>query len=823
MRKNTLHIALTCVGLVLAGCNATRWVPPGRRLLVHNVMTVDAGTLDPDQLQNIVKQKPNKRVFGRPLYLDIYNLRDPDKVVRNRAMKDSLCVIRNEQRKLEGKKLKACDRSTRGRNGEPPVILDSSLTQRSVQQLGLYAVKEGYFAAKVSDTTHYTRRRIWPFSGWGTHPFSKPKASVEYIVEAGRPWMICQVERHVDDPRMAGYVTEEWEKSLLKPGDRFDSDVIDAERTRIADQLKAEGYLFFTRDMVILDADTSAGDHQVDLLVRLERPLAMTQRGLTGTPEGTVYYLNDVIIDATRRTKANVTVPPDTVHYDGSTFLYLGKRPEFKPKALLGAVFLKPGERFNQRDADRSFRRLTNLRVFDRVDITYDTTGIGQRGYANCRIGLLPAKRQGIAVEGFGTNRGGFLGTSVNFNYRHKNLFRSMASLQTSLTVGLEAQQSLSNGSNPSEDASTAIGKDALFNTVELGPEASISFPRPFGGLFSKSSGSRLVVSTLYNYQRRPDYTRTLAKANIGVEFNPTPPWTAGIYPLEVNVIHIPRRSDAFAAFLDSADNAILADSYTDHMIVGERFFLALNTQKFPKQRNVHFLRITLEHAGHVFIAVPVSWFAMDHTDPLTGEQFKTIGDVRYAQFFKVDVDYRYYRTIHDRSSMAFRVTAGAGKPYGNLGVLPFETAFFSGGANGMRAWRSRTLGPGSYRSTTNHFDRIGEARFEANVEYRFKVFGYLEGALFSDVGNIWTLQPDPAKPGGEFKTDRFLGQIAVGTGLGARLNFDFFIVRFDLGLQTKDPGLPEGQRWIFQKKDPELVTAFGQKLNFNLGIGYPF
>ena len=818
LHKPLFHTVLAASVVMVGACNSTKWVPPGERLLVKNTITIPSGTLDANELQGIIKQKPNKRVLGRPLYLYLYNLRNPEKVARKRARKDSLCALENDQRKLLGKEPRTCDRSSRGRNGEAPVILDSNLLARTSQQFALYAFKEGFFEARVSDTVHLDHPK-WPFGGWSGRLFRKPKAAVDYRVTPGRPWVYCVVDYHVDDPQMAAIVQEEWAQSGVKAGERFDDDVIEAERTRITDQLRRRGYLWFSRDMVLFDADTSAGDHEVDMRMSLERPLNVGQRGLRGTPEGTPYFMENVVIDATRRTKANAGVVPDTLRYNGYTFLYLGHRPEFRPKALLGPVFLRPGYQFNQLDADRTFRRLTNLRVFDRVEITYDTVGVGRKGYANCRIGLLPSKRQGFSIEGFGTNRGGFLGTSINFNYRHKNLFRTMASIQGSLTLGLEAQQSLSANSS-SEDASTAIGRDALFNTLEIGPEVKVGFPMRIGS--ARSGGGRFVINTLYNYQRRPDYTRTLVKGAIGVEVNSTATQVFSVYLPEVNVIRIPRRSDGFIDFLQNTNDPILSDSYTDHLIINiPRITYTLNTAAEKKQRNSVFDRINFEWAGTV-----LRWIQGGQklrTEPSTGEQFHTLFDVRYAEYVKLENDLRFYHTIHDRSSLAFRLALGVAKPFGNQTAMPFETSFFSGGANGMRAWRARSLGPGSFSSATNSFDRIGEARIEGNIEYRFKVFGYLEGALFTDFGNIWLLQDNPAKPGSEFKGDSFISEIAVGTGLGARLNFDFFLVRFDLGLQTKDPSLPGGQRWIYESKGPGLETRFGQKLNFNLGIGYPF
>lgn len=828
VRRSRPHILLPllCV-FTLVACDPTKRIPEGSHLLNANHIQNGRPELNTDDLKAILKQKPNKRVLSMRWYLSAYNVPDTLKLQADTAAKHARIDAANERIQRandtlpEGakkQKLKTYHRTFwewwREEVGEPPVLLDSSLTERSQQQLQLYLFKEGFFRAQVTDTVTFKSWTFWPFRT-ARSPKARPLlADVTYRLRTEDPWTICQVNLRVDDTLMASYIRQQQDRSRLRPGARFDGDDVDAERTRIADLLKEQGYLYFTRDMVLFDADTSAGDHQVDLIVRLERPAGITQRGLRGTPEGTVYYLNNVVIDATHRTADTTGLPPDTLIHEGYTILYRGRKPEFRSRTLAHAVFLRPDARFNQLDADRTFRRLTNLRVFDRVDITYDTTGL-RRQMANCRIDLLPSKKQGITVEGFGTNRGGFLGTSVNFSYRHKNVFRSMAAFQFGLTLGLEAQQSLGSNSS-SSDASTSLGKDALFNTVEIGPEASISFP--LSRWFAKSSGARLVVNGLFNYQRRPDYTRTLAKGSLGLEWSPATNQTLGVYG-EVNVIRIPKRSDAFSEFLATTNDAVLTNSYTDHVIVNiPRAAWTIRTREERQRRNNYFYRVSGELAG----SVP-RWLQVGHPVTDSSGSYLTLFGVRYAEYTKIDNDFRFYHTIHDKSSLAFRVLAGFAKPYGNLSVMPFETSFWAGGANDIRAWRARSLGPGSYYSTENNFDRIGELRLEGNAEYRFKVFGYLEGALFTDVGNIWLLEPNPAKPGGDFQADRFLSELAVGTGIGARLNFQFFIVRFDLGLQTRDPSLPVGQRWIFQPRDADYQSSFGRKLNFNLGIGYPF
>lgn len=801
-------------------------------------------SVEPAELLAIAKQRPNKRILGMPFYLHLYNLRDPAAVRSKRVRKDSLCMERNLQRQARGRAGRPCNHAARGRNGEAPVVLDEDLLRRSSDQMRLYLQKEGWFQATVSDSLHLRHHRLRLFGkspGGGTRlvvrdrgrPFRQPKVDVEYHVHPGPMYKLREIRYTVDDPEIRAHLDRVRPNSLLRAGERFDADVLDAERGRITDALQELGYLYFNRELVMYDADTTVGGHQVDIVLRLERTYAKRDRGLKGTPEGTVYHLNDVTLAAHRRQRTGGQEPMDTLEVKGFRILY-EDGPRYHPGALLSTVFLRPGDRFRRSHADRTYRRLTALRVFDRVEIAYDTVGLGGTGKANARIDLMPGKEQSMSLEGFATNRGGFLGTSVSAGYRHRNLFKGMGALHAQLILGLEAQQSFTGGgSAPSETGLGQASGSGLFNTVDIGPELTITIPQFLLPVkrerFSKSAAPRTSISVLYNYQRRPDFARTLARTTFGYEWNDTRTRTWAIYPLEINVVKLPLRTDAFIQYLQDANDPVLTDSYTDHLIAGMRGVFTLNTQLSARQRNVFFARISPEWAGHPML-VPLNALGVAAEDT-SGNQFNTVAGIRYAEFIKLDTDLRWRHIIHDKSSVAFRVAAGAGLPYGNLPVLPFESSFFVGGANGLRAWRARSLGPGSYSAPLVAFDRIGEMRLEANVEYRFKLVGYLEGALFTDVGNIWNWQEDPRRPGAAISTD-FLSELAVGTGVGARLNFDFFIVRFDLGMQTKDPSLPKGERWLFEPKDEHLANlealtgapaTYRPQFNLNLGIGYPF
>lgn len=830
------HTVLVLALAVLAtACDPTKRVPAGSHLLKRNTVTLTEAGPDKSEVASIIKQKPNKKILGLRFYLMVYNWPDPERMAARRARKDERTEARNEARSERGKAPKPYKRTTgewlREVVGEPPVLLDSSLTERSTDQILLYLRKEGWFHAEVRDTVHFRRRKL--LGGERGEPYRRPKAEVEYVVTPGTPYTYRTITFTVDDPTIQGYVERNWGNSLLKPGDRFDADVLDDERARITADLRELGYLFFNKELVQYTADTAVGGHQADIVMRLERPFAGKDKGLQGTPEGTIYTINDVTVNTVRNLRGSDATAPQVLDTNGYRLQYRDQL-RYKPQALLNGVFLQPHTRFRQSHADRTYRRLTGSRVFDRVDITYDTTGLGRPGLANARIDLLPGKEQSMSVEGFATNRGGFLGTSVSLGYRHRNLFRGMGSMQAQMVLGLEAQQSFTGGNITTEEGTTGgVVEEGLFNTVDIGPEITFRFPNFLLPVrrdkFARSAAPRTAIAVLYNYQRRPDYSRNLAKMSFGYEWNESRYNTVGFFPIEVNVIGIPQKSEAFEQYLRQANDPVLTDSYTDHLIAGMRGQFTHNSQEGSTHRNAFFARFTAEWAGYPLF-IPLQVIGRDAQDT-SGNRFKTVAGVRHAEFVKVDSDLRWRRTIHDRSSLAFRVAAGVGVPYGNLPVLPFESSFFVGGANGLRAWRARSLGPGSYSAPLLAYDRIGEVRIEGNAEYRFKLIGFLEGAFFADVGNIWNLKEDPLKPGSGF-SEEFLAELAVGTGVGARLNFDFFIVRFDLGMQTKDPSLPPGERWLFQPKDRyasniEALTGnpgtYKPQFNFNLGIGYPF
>ena len=436
-------------------------------------------------------------------------------------------------------------------------------------------------------------------------------------------------------------------------------------------------------------------------------------------------------------------------------------------------------------------------------DLTEPGVAQGSEMMLDCNIQLTLLSQQSYRIELEGTNSAGNLGGALNLIYQHKNLFHGAELFSMKLKGAYEA---LSQNSK-------------LRSIQEYGVETSLKLPKflvPFlktEGFIKKYNHSTTLLAA-YNYQAMPIFTRTIATATFGYN------WKAGNYqehiinPLQLNIVKLPPGSidSAFAVRIESS--SYLAYSYKDVMILGGNYSYIFNNQKIKKSRDYWFLRINAEASGNMLALA----------EKLTGGK-KTDGTYNilgqpFAQYVRTDFDLRYNYILNDVSSIVYRGFAGIGIPYGNSKAIPFEKQYFGGGANGIRAWQVRSLGPGSYKPEgTTFLNQTADIKLEANAEYRFKLFWILEGALFLDAGNIWAYNNDPSRPGSQFTFNKFYKDIAVGTGTGFRFDFKFVIGRIDLGMKLRDPLLTDGSKWIIMRRK----YSFQDDFTWVLAIGYPF
>lgn len=812
-----------------SSCNPTKRVQDGDVFLKKQSIKIEEAPasyqVDKEDLEVLLRQKTNRRIFLLfRLNLWAYNAISPERIEKAGIRKAERRAKRNARRERKGKELLPEKTQTKFSwfaytVGEPPALLDSALTYKSRDQLEIFLKKKGFFDVNVEaiiDSTNNGKR-----------------AKVSYIITPGNPFLINSIVYRSNDPVLSQRLDAIKSASIVKQGNLFDVEVLDEERERIARYLNNQGYYAFTKSFIQFEADSTVGDHLVDVSMYLRNTLKESiydpdsleliphQKFLIG--EIYIHMDHDILIQD--------SFENDTLVYDSISILSNGEL-DFDPELLNYSLYLNEGELYQKDNVDVTYRRFNSLGVFRSVNLSFSERIQGEVAFLDCHIYLKPAKKQSMSVETTGTHRSGILGISANLVYAHKNVFKGAEAFEARIHTGLEAQPPLTLSNESQGGATSDLTRSLALNTFEIGPEFRLYFPRLYP--FKQSTGGRnsdpsTIVNLSFNYQKRPDYQRTLSTLGIGYKFKETRFKTHLLNLAEISIIKI-KKSAAFEQRLSELNDLFLLSSYRDHLIISSGYTFQYNNQESNRQLRHVFNSANIELAGNLMRLVSGSINS-------SKDEFGSyrLFDIRYAQFVLLDNDFRYYHNVGDRNDLVFRLNTAIGLPLENLDVLPFEKSFFAGGSNGMRAWQARTLGPGSYRDSTAAvtFNNIGELKLEANFEYRFELAGALKSAFFVDAGNIWLLKEDNLRKGSGFELAEFASEIAIGAGLGLRFDFDFFLIRLDTGFQLKDPAKIKGERWFFEPKDdynqflnnlnPSNPERYRMKATFNLGIGYPF
>ena len=763
--------------LLLIGCSATRHVPQGEYLLDKVRVDVDdpGGDVSSADLINYLRQQPNHKVLGFwKLQLGTYNLSGSDTT-------------------------KWYNRWVR-RMGQAPVIYRQDLTDASVRQLRLAMINKGYLGADVKVDTI-----LRP---------DKRKIEVDYKVSAGVPHRISSVAYDIPDTAVARILLSDSLVLSVRPGDKFDRDNLDAERQMMTRLLKNHGYYDFNKEYITFVADTAENSKEVGLTL-IVRPPRLKADSVGHAIQAHKKY---VIRNVTFVTAGGVVLTPadirkvdlDTVNYGDITILY-GKDHYLKPSVLDEKCFLTPGQLYTTRDVDRTYEALSRLGILRSVNIDLVPSGPGM---LDAYVILARNKKQSITFDVEGTNSEGDLGFGIGATYQHRNLGHGSEQLTAKLRGAYE---------------SISGNLDGLINNryTEIASEVGLTFPKFEFPFLSKRFKMKVRASTefavSFNYQERPEYTRLIFGA--GWKYK----WQQRLRDfqyrhtfdlIDVNVVRLPRST---IDFLDeiAPDNPLLRYSYEDHFIMrlGYSFYhtnkrTPLPWQRSP-QRDIYTIRVNAETAGNLLYAIS-NIFAKRPEEK--DNSFKIFG-IHYSQYVKADSDVAYTHIFSDRQSVACRIGLGIGYPYGNSTILPFEKRFYGGGANGVRGWAVRTLGPGCFRGTesaTDFMNQCGDIRFILSGEYRLKLFWIVELGAFIDIGNIWTIRDYANQPGGLFRFKDFGKQFAAAYGLGIRLDFNYFLLRFDLGMKAHNPAQGE-EPW------PLIHPRWGRDRAFHFSIGYPF
>ncbi len=798
-----LHVFILLI--VVSGCSVTGNLDDGEYLLKRNRIIIhsDSGNINftAGELERYHQQRPNKRVFRiYPFYAAAWNFGDAIHIPDSAGF--------SPLRKW-GWKRKNNFRLWVMKNGEAPVVLDTSAADRTLVQLGSFLVTRGHFNAIAERDI-----RTW-----------KKKASVTYNIQPGPGHRIREINTNIPSTGIRLLYGASSGQSLIKKGAPYDEKVLQNERDRITRILKDSGYYHFNKAYIVVEVDTFMPGNFLDIYLKI-----LDQSFFDENNRDSVYirqhlparirniYINPEYEGPFVKKDMQILPVEAAVASKGGSksvyYLYESEYHLYNPQVLINNIFIEPGQLYNLRDVELTYLYLSDLSNFSNISITFTDVAGGETREDNvvwldCHINLTRLHRQSYEIRLDATNRAGDPGVNTYLVYQNRNVFKGADVVSLAFKGAMEVQKILDK-----DQVETTIFDNLPFNTLELGADIDFRFPRfvspvRLSGL-SKTFKPRTRFSGGINFQERPDYKRYLLKVTSGYDWQLRSNIIMALNPFEINAVSI-SPVPSFIEKIKALDDQRLRNSYSDHLITAITLNMMIDNQGAPTRRSYSFLRFSFESAG-----LFVNTFRRSLNYPVNSEGIALIFNIPYAQYLRSDVDYRQFFRLRQKDQViAARLYLGLGNPYGNMNVLPFEKSFYVGGANGIRAWPVRTIGPGSYSDQLNliRFDRTGDFGLETSVEYRFPMYGNFNGALFLDAGNVWLKNKNDKYPGGEFVFDRFFRELAVGTGLGLRI-VTFFVIRVDAGIKIHDPSKPDGERWMFD----EIKL---RRINWNFGIGY--
>jgi outer membrane protein assembly factor BamA len=593
---------------------------------------------------------------------------------------------------------------------------------------------------------------------------------------------------------------------IIREGDIFDRQVLENGRIRLVDLLRNRGYFNLQRDDFVFWADTAAGNHQVNLTIGMT---PTTDNSLTQYTIGNVTVISGVD-DAILQDPAKHFLLDTVIFRD---MQIVSERDRFlRPRAIFYNTFIRPGRLYSDRVSERTFSALNALGPVSQTQIlTPVPVERNDSNFLDYRIIIQQGNPHFTQFSIDGTNSAGDLGISTNAIYEHRNFLRGGERFRVKLNAAYEFISS--------SDSLTLIDQSYF----EYGAETALEIPQLMLPWLMKRLQDRPSASTEFsigaNFQKRPEYLRQFF--SLSTRFQ----WDANdfrlrntVEPIGIIYIRMPYTSALFDSLF--VNNPILRYSYDEQLIVRTAYNInytsisripTIATPAIPVR-----IRAGVEVAG--WIPRIISGMGGSQTN---SDGFKTILGVPYTEYVKSDFEFATLYNIDDRNSLAARIGAGFALPYGNSYVLPFERRYFSGGANSVRGWNTRTLGPGSYQRPPNirndFVNQVGDIKFDFGVEYRHQMTSLFELATYIDTGNIWTIKDYENQPGGLFRWNEFYKEIAASYGVGFRLNLSFLLVRLDTGMKAHNPALPHGERWTV------FSPNFRRDFAFHFAIGYPF
>ncbi len=773
IRKSIIRsvLALLLCSFVAVSCAPERFIRDDELLLDGVSLKSDDRKIPLSTVEGFVRQHPNSRWFSLfKVPLGVY------------------CLSGSDSTRRVNKFLR--------RIGEAPVVYDSVQAERSRSNIEAAIRNMGYLQADV-DRKELVKKR---------------KMKLALTVNAGPCYFVDKIERQIDDQVIDSIVASSWQESLLFRGMPLDINRLDAERSRITALLQNTGFYRFNKNFISFEADTSVTNHFVVLTMHIPLYRARPEDTLTVHPR---YYLRDVnyLIDFDVSALYSDSSNIESIG-DNYRFVYK-KRPPLRPAFLLAKTELQPHMLFNEASVQGTYSNLSQLSAVLGTNVAVEQVATSSDSL-DAFVSVMTAKRHGLSAALEGTNSAGDLGAAVSLGYQNRNLFRRSALASLKLRGAFEAIKGLE-GYNDQ-------------NYIEYSAEVNLNFPEfmfPFlSRRFRHTVKAQSIASVMFDSQDRPEFHRRVLTAAWRYR------WTRMNQQLQhrvdladLNYVFMPWISETFRReyLSDNGNrNAVLRYNYENLFIMrwGYNFYftsLPSTAQGTSYGQNAYSVRLGVETAGNLLYGLS-NLLNGQHSNLLDAY---TLFNIAYAQYVKFDFDYAKSFRFDERNSLALHAAFGAAFPYGNSRVLPYEKRYFSGGANSVRGWSVRGLGPGSFSGSDGRVDFIrqtGDIKLDLSAEWRTHLFWKLDGAAFIDAGNIWTLRNYEEQPGGQFRFDTFWRQIAAAYGLGVRLNFGYFILRLDGAMKAINPAYERG-RYHY----PIIHPKFDRDFHLHFAVGMPF
>ena len=773
------------IAFIFSGCTAIKLVPENQVLYTGSkVKLIPEGRVRAKKkikelLNANILPKPNTTILGaRPGLWFFYKAGNPRKKGFRTFMKNKL--------------------------GQAPVYMSDIDAEKIAEMLQAHLINNGYFFSEVSSDVRVKDKKGKVTYTAHVHPAYRIRDIVFERMDT--------LFRNIDSVK---------DQSYLKTKQRYNLERLKAEQQRIEEAMENLGFFYFDDRHLIFKADSTVGDRQVDLMLTLE----------PGVPEKAkrIYTLGkiEVLPDYTLAGDT-VSARADTTVVDG--FHYIDKKHNYRPETITKVINFRPGKIYRTLDREYTLQHLMSLGSFKFVDVRFQESE-RDSFQLDTKIYLTPQLKKSIRAEfQLVSKSNNFVGPGLTVRFTNRNFLRGSEQFRITANTSYEVQVSRKIP-NP-------------LNAFEFGLESGLSVPRILSPLDINYPSRRYLPTTEFNLgfrlQQRIGFFR-LNSFNLssGYTWRENTLKTHELYPVDINYVQLGNRSEEFQTLL--AKNPFLSRSFQNQFIIGSRYSYTLNTQvnreRLEKFREREFERSQFYFNGDVDIAGNLVNLVQNTVGSENGYPARIFGSV-YSQFVRGQVDFRYYFNFDRQTRLATRINIGTGYAYNNSETMPYIKQFSIGGSNSVRAFPARTIGPGTYnvnetvppanpeqtpQNARYFIDQRGDIKLEGNAELRFDIVRFLKGAVFVDAGNIWLMRDDPMRPGGKFRKDQFLTELAVGTGAGLRFDFNFFLLRFDLAFPLRKPYLPPGERWVIDQID--LASPQWRSDNFilNIAIGYPF